>query len=291
MSNQNIPEHELKVLEEIARARGKTIKELLVELGKAEQEEDPVVEFSGQAVADPPAETPPESLPEAPVADFDPPPAEEEEEAPPEKESAAAVTMSNTCNQCGWDQSVPAMPEPEQQDKIAFLQAILGQKVFSKQMTALGGNLRITFRSLTGKEIDELYAEAFRAKSSGLIATATDYYELLNRLRVYLQIVSISSSKSALHISLPDGLTREANSAAVSCWKDFFSDKPIRDEDLSKKPTLMMRIQDYVLDEVLTTEHLQRIVTQKCNQFNQLVVKLEMCVDNPDFWKGIEPQF
>jgi hypothetical protein len=147
-----------------------------------------------------------------------------------------------------------------------------------------GGNLRVTFRSLTVREIDTLYQEAFRAQKEGLIATPADYYEYLNRLRLYLQIQGFSAQSTSLHIKLPDGLSEDTHQGAASYWEPFLQKASKLKEDVP----LIKQIEDYVVEEVLKTEHLQRTITHECSKFNKLVAKLEAAVDNPDFWKETE---
>lgn len=316
MDLNKITDEEKKLLEEVAKAKGKTLEQLLIDLGHIKPPQpDTKVEFKGQAVAvEPVAEAAPEPAPApAPVLpvggndipkfeetvqpEFEPPPAAEEPQQADEGEDVAQElkpgTLRQICVQCGWDQERPTIPEPEHQDKIAFLQAVLGQKVFSKRFAIFGGNLRLTFRTLTIREIDALYQETFRAQKLGMISTSADYYEYLNRLRLYLQLTAMSSAQTAMQIKLPEGLTRETHPEANSYWEDHLRSAGVYQEASPEKPdtpTLLMQIQDYILTNVLKTEHLQRTITHTCNKFNQLVVKLEACVDNADFWKETEPQ-
>jgi len=314
MDLNKITDEEKNLLAEIAQAKGKTLEDLLIELGHIKPPQpDTKVEFKGQAVVvEPVAEVSlePTPAPVLPVGDnnipnfeetiqpeFEPPPAPEQPQQADEGEAAAQElkpgTLRQICVQCGWDQERPTIPEPEHQDKIAFLQAVLGQKVFSKRFAIFGGHLRLTFRTLTIREIDALYQETFRAQKAGLISTAVDYYEYLNRLRLYLQLTSMSSAQTAMQIKLPEGLTPETHPEANSYWEKHLRDAGVfKEPDAANPdvPTLLLQIQDFILTNVLKTEHLQRTVTHTCNKFNQLVVKLEACVDNPNFWNETEPR-
>lgn len=321
MAIKTISEDEQRLLEEVAKSKGKSLAELLEDLGH--NKPPATVELEGtqpepvmpepKYSPPPPAAPPPVVPPAAPEAVFEglpqfengiepeiePPFAGEEvleEEAEPQeadKDAATPATLRQVCVQCGWDQEQPAIPEPEQQDKIAFLHAVLGQKVFSKRYATYGNRLRMTFRTLTIREIDALYQETFRAQKREIVTTPADYYEFLNRLRLYLQLTSLSSSMTAMQIKLPEGLTRETHPDAASYWEDFLKNLGVYQDPAENKPdtpTLLMQIQDYVLGNVLKTEHLQRAVTHTCGKFNQLVVKLESCANNPDFWNETGPQ-
>lgn len=295
-----ISDEEKKLLEGIASSRGITLQKLLENLGHTRSpESDSVVEFKGKVDPEISAVVESNIPPEEAIS---PPPAAVEDEVEEETEpnvaaenetELAPATLKQFCVQCGWDQTRPTIPEPGRHDKLAFLHALLGQKVFSKSYPIYGGNMEITLRSLTIQEIDVLYQETFRAQKAGIVITASDYYEFLNRLRLYLQINRLVSSQTALQIKLPDGLTKETHPDAASHWDDFLKENGLYQPPNAEQPdspSLIMQIQAYILKNVLKTEHLQRSVAHTCNRFNQLTVKLEASVDNPDFWKETEPQ-
>jgi len=302
-------DEELELLEEVAKSKGQTLEEALADLGYGTTpEQDETVSLEGTKETEPTSEVPvpatapvqiTEETPTKVEADLDvevepevepppPPPAAEEEEVEEEEYEDefddAEGTIKQVCMHCGWDQSMPTVPEPNHSDKIAFLHAVLGHKVFSKRYQMFGGNLRATFRSLTIREIDTLYQAAYQAHQDGKIATTSDYYEYLNRLRLYLQITGISAKSAALHVRLPDGLDKVTNQHAESYWDDFLKEKGVFQDGVP----LLKQIEDYVVENVLKTEHMQRTITHECANFNKLVSKLEACVDNPDFWKETE---
>jgi hypothetical protein len=298
-----LSDEEKKLLEEIAKANGQTIEETLVALGHGPAPEPPVTLEGVLEVDEPvltlaPAPELTQPVPEQPefnpqvVPDFDPPPAEEPPTPPAadefeSRESSGVGSLKQICVQCGWDQDVPTIPEPEYQDKIAFLHCVLGQKVFSKKYALFGNNLKVTFRTLTIREIDMLYQETFKAQKLGLIQTTADYYEYLNRQRLYLQLIGLISQQTAMHIRLPDGLDKSTHPDAELYWEDFLRAEKAYKED---GESLLMQVQDYIITKVLRTEQLQRTVTHTCNKFNRLVAKLESCVDDPNFWNETELQ-
>jgi hypothetical protein len=299
-------EEERQLLEEVAKAKGQTLEQALIELGhiKPPVPEQPVV-FAGKS--EPKPEPPltvapaPEYRPEQDpvvefvpqvVPEFEPPPPPAAEFSPGSDDEEGSVssgtgTLHQVCIQCGWDQDVPTIPEPEYQDKIGFLHSVLGHKVFTKRYSLFGGHLKLTLRTLTLREIDVLYQETFKAQKLGLIQTSADYYEYLNRQRLYLQLIGLVSQQTALHIKLPEGLSPEVHPEAVSYWETYLRSENAYKED---GESLMMQVQEYVVDKVLRTEHMHRAVTHTCNKFNRLVAKLEACVDDPNFWNETEPQ-
>lgn len=300
-------DEERQVLEEVAKAKGQTLEEALIDLGHAiTPAQDKPVSLEGQSQPEPmlapvmveePIDvttnddaTEADDLTIEVTPDMEPPPPpaaeddEPEKEDEPEADNESFGTIKQICVQCGWDQDVPTIPEPEHKDKISFLQSVLGHKVFSKRYSMFGGNLRVTFRSLTVREIDTLYQEAFRAQKDGLIATAADYYEYLNRLRLYLQLQGFSAQTTSLHIKLPEGLSEDTHQGAASYWEPFLT----KAGKFKEEVPLIKQIEDYVVEEVLKTEHLQRTITHECSKFNRLAAKLEAAVDTPDFWKETE---
>lgn len=312
-------ETELELLKEVAKSKGQTLEEALVGLGHiVAAEEDATVSLEGTSQtaepspadedvpafmsSDPLAVEPPIEV-EKPVeaeeetdelhieveSDFEPPPppAAEDDDPPPDDDDddeSVGGSIKQICVQCGWDQDVQTIPDPDGKDKISFLQSILGHKVFSKKYTMFGGNLRITFRTLAIREIDILYQAAFQAQKEERILTTTDYYEYLNRLRLYLQLTSFSSKTTSLQIKLPEGLSRDTHEGCNSYWDEFLKKEGILDEE----QPLIQQVSDYVIDRVMKTEHLQRTITHECSKFNRLVAKLEASVDSPDFWNETE---
>ena len=297
-----LSDEERAVLEGVAKAKGMTLEEVLVDMGhtlpKAEGEPDDVVEFAGSSEST--EDTQPmrtisfgaDNAPQeenldipTPASAVELPPMAEEEPAPePEqdtKEDDTDSTIKPVCAHCGWDQTQPVIAEPDSQEKLSFLQSVLGGVPYKKVHSLFGDHLKVTFRTLTIKEIDRLYADAFEAQKAGKITTASDYYEYLNRLRMNLQILSVKGKQTALHHNLPDGLDSTTNKNASVTWESYLKEKGVYKEDES----LALQIQDYVLENVLVTEQLLRVVSFECQKFNRLAAKLEARVDDSDFWK------
>lgn len=309
-----ISEDERNLLAEVAKAKGQTLEEALISLGHVPPPrqdiklEDTKVEFVGVNIVEDTTESTPmvlepplqvqrennaaieDAVPSLP-SDFaisEPPMAADTEPEADKPDDGQLGSALHICPQCGWDCNMPVIEDPSHTDKLGFLHMLLGQKVFTKRYLLYSGHLRVSLRSLTLREIDVLYQETFKAQKMGVIATDHDYYEYLNRLRLYLQLTSLSAQQSALHITLPDGLTKETHPTAESFWDVFLKEKGCYKEETDNGPSLIDQIKDYVLSNVLCTEHLHRIVSNTCSKFNRLVVKLEVCVDDPNFMNEIE---
>ena len=322
----DIPEEEKKLLSEIAKSKGQSLEDTLAELGhglKPIPESEIVVQFKGEPEITPKVAAevslPPPGATEVPP----PPPASEEPKEAEVKEKELLSTVNHLCNQCGWDQEMPTIPEPEHKDKVGFLHALLGQKVFSKTYSLFGGYLEVTLRALTVGELDALYQEAYVAQTAGMFATTAEYYDHINQNRLCLQLIGLSSKKSALHLRLPEGLSKESHANAATYWTDLFpfaehktlpattaaiekEEEEIRSRDTDAYPaiataeyakqraanaSLLGQIRQYVQQKVLVTEQSHRVTAHTCNKFNRFMVKLEVNVDNENFWKETELQF
>jgi len=199
-------------------------------------------------------------------------------EPEPEEESATGLgSPMTTCPQCEWPLDMPAIPEPEYGEKQAFLQSVLGQVPFTKQYDLLGGALTVVFRTLTIQEVDQIYKQAAYEFEKQPTWTRIDYFERVNRYRLYLQVVSLRSRDGKIAHEMPDGLSEEANPNASAYWK-------LPDPE-DTRATAIPIIEEFFLKEVLRTEMLNRAIGTLCSKFNRLVAKLEAVIDNSDFWK------
>lgn len=206
------------------------------------------------------------------------------EEPPPE--TGADVPMTE-CPHCRFPLHMEDIPEPNHHEKMAFLASILAGKPYLHEHVAMGGILRLTFRTLTLAEIDAIHAQAHRDTQEGRAVTKLDFYERINRYRLYLQLQSLrvehkgSAEPPAVH-EQPHGLDLETNGRAASHWSSRFE----RVNGQSILPFIEMN----VTSTILPNEHMFRIAMQACDHFNRTVAKLEALVDNSDFWNAIAPQ-
>lgn len=179
------------------------------------------------------------------------------------------------CPHCGWDLSIPEIVEPSHDEKMTFLASMLGGQTFSKTFNLLGGQLVIELRTLTTQEIDEIYRQAFRDRENGVIGTDAEFWERVNRMRLYLQLLAFRSTTR--NRDMPNGFTPESNPNAHSFWE--FPADTLRDQKLPA-------VEKWLLTNVLTNESINRVLQIHCNRFNRLVSRLEAMVDNADFWKA-----
>lgn len=196
-----------------------------------------------------------------------------------------AALQPALCPHCHGDLAQPSIPEPPYEDKMSFLHAMLGQKTWTKEYALFGGNIKVVFRTLTPREIDCIYKQAYRDQNMGRVPTDADFWERINRYRLFLQLQCLQSPKHeteplGLFHDLPDGLSLEANPGATGTWWT-----PEQDAGIDEGETPLPYIEKWLIEKVFTSEAVFRVVHQACDRFNRLVAKMEAMADNSDFWQ------
>lgn len=186
------------------------------------------------------------------------------------------------CPHCDFDLSnVEGIEPPTAADKSSFVQTMLGQKPFTKEYNLFGGNLIVAFRTLTTREVEVVYQQAYLDRKSEKAVEEVDYFEMLNRYRFILQIASVRAAEAGGMVhNLHEGYSQATNPSAATHWVS-----PEQAAEFEEGQTGLPTIEQWVLDEVLSTEPLFRAVNNACNQFNRLVIKMEALADNSDFWR------
>jgi hypothetical protein len=195
-----------------------------------------------------------------------------------EEPSRTGATLElKDCPHCGWDLAIDDPVEPDDFMKQQFLAAVLGRQTFKHVFELFGGSLKVTLRTLTTREVDQIYQQAFYETQNDVLKTQDDFYERVNRLRLFLQVCMLEGPKGVI-ADLPDGLTKETNPTAEAHYSGT----------VLEGQTLLPNIERYLLDEVLTTEVLVRAIGNVCSGFNRLIAKMEAMIDNPDFWQATD---
>jgi hypothetical protein len=206
-----------------------------------------------------------------------PPPVHRHE---PTELGVGGVTLTH-CPHCQWDLSIPDMAEPPYADKMSFLHCMIGDKPYLKEIPLFGGAVVVTLRTLTTKEIDRIYGQAYKDRQDGKLPNELDYWERINRYRLMLQLQSFrSNGANGFSKDLPDGYSQATNPTATGFWVTAE-----QEGNMSPGETGLPDIEAWLVDEVLKTEAVFRVVNNACNQFNRLVARLEAMADNTDFWK------
>ena len=188
--------------------------------------------------------------------------------------------MLSHCPHCQWDLAVSDIPEPPYSDKMAFLHCLLGEKPFVKEFPLFNGNVLVSFRTLTTRELDVIYKQAYKDRQDGKLPNELDYYERLNRYRMLLQLQKFQTvGPNGFVKDLPDGYSEAANPGCTGTWVSKENEAKLTPDE-----TGIPVIEEWMVEEVLKSEHVFRLVNVTCNQFNRLVSKMEAMADNSDFW-------
>lgn len=75
------------------------------------------------------------------------------EEQPEEKER---LFKQKQCPRCGWVLENQALHEPTDEDKLEFMESILGNRRFTRRVDFLGGRLKATYRTVLVQEEDAI---------------------------------------------------------------------------------------------------------------------------------------
>lgn len=177
------------------------------------------------------------------------------------------------CPRCAIDLSREYENLPSDEDRRVFLVAVLSQDRFRKQIPIMGGELVITYRSLTAEESKMVLQQLSYDMRAGKINSEGDYW---NGLQNYRLAISVE------RITLRDGRVI----AAVPDTKDIPYDPP---ED-GKLETMLVPMEAWFTKDILPQEPLRRVVGQQHRQFQRLVEALEAQAAEPSFWQGIATQ-
>lgn len=228
----------------------------------------------------------PEAAVEARVGPVEEPAPSYQPQATAVSETGAAHATLTNCPHCNWDLSDVDVKEPDYSDKMGFMHSVLGLKPFTKNYSLFNGLMEVRFRTLTTREADKVYAQTFADKEAGKLPTDFDFWERLNRYRMILQIHTVKTSgPDGIFKELPDGYSASTNNTATGFYL-----QPEDEAKLGINKTGLPDIEEWMIDEILKTEHVFRAVNIQCNQFNRLASKMEVMIDNSDFWKPTEAQ-
>lgn len=199
----------------------------------------------------------------------------------PVNETGANPPLTN-CPHCDWMLSLPDIAEPPYDEKMAFLQCLLGRKLFTKSYQLFGGHVTVTFRTLAPKELDVVYRQAHFVRMEGKLPAEVDFYEFINRYRLMLQLSSVRShGPDGFTEELPDGYSHTTNPDAVGVWLPAEREQQM----LLQNETELPVIETWLFENVFKGEELFSAILFQFRRFNRLVAKLVAMADNPSFWQ------
>lgn len=183
--------------------------------------------------------------------------------------SDSAAPKAEFCPHCGYNQSYGDVAEVTDEDKINFLQALLGLQPFSKSYTVFGGRLRITVRTLLPHEADLCFRQLYLDRAHGRTKNPAEEAEYLARYKSSIQVTAVVGP--GVMYTGPDNVARLMSE---------------RSDDADT--TIMSSLWEEFAQRVDTTETMHRLLLSTVLKFDRLVKRLEDNVDNTDFWPAID---
>lgn len=80
----------------------------------------------------------------------------EDEEGEEQSDESERLFEQKQCPRCGWVLENQALNEPTAEDKLEFMESILGNRRFVRRIEFLGGRLKATYRTVLVKEEDAI---------------------------------------------------------------------------------------------------------------------------------------
>lgn len=203
-----------------------------------------------------------------PPATLDPPP---QPMAVKSDTPSAVADKEPMCPHCGWDQRNPDPPaKVEDNDKLVFLQSVLGRQRFVKTYQLFNGAVTVVFRTLTTAESDLCWKQATHDAEVGLLVEPTQFLRTVNDYRMCLGLMAIDYGNDKLD------LPRTLDDWTVP--------------DLGKGETKLKYIVNYLYDNVLVQESVRKACGVVWYRFQRFVEHLENHLDDSNFWPAIGGQ-
>jgi hypothetical protein len=191
-------------------------------------------------------------------------PDEKPEESPAEPApNTEKVTVIN-CVHCGWPVGTSEPTEPTPKDKQVFVAALLGQKRFTKEYPLLGGQLRVTFRTLTVEENDLVIKQLMKDWNDGKISGPAHSVVEATKYQLALALGAIETN---------------VGQSTIPALEDYDFDTP-------KEGTILPDVVAYVQKMAMPSEPIRRIVSKAYGHFIDTVTKLEAMAEHSDFWQA-----
>lgn len=193
-------------------------------------------------------------------------------ESPPAEEGDHERTEEPTgqCPHCLRDLTTKP-PEPEPDDLINFVGAILGQQRFIKRYEFLGGRLAVVLRQPTSAEASLLAEQVSTDQRDGRILNMEDMLRLGFGYRLVLSLQTVHLGGRAIDVG--KAVDAEIQRPGVAGAEN------------TSLPRLLTTIQK---KPPFDNEGVWNMLLQAGRQFGELTKILQDRADKPDFWKAIE---
>ena len=194
----------------------------------------------------------------------------------------AAETIAHApgnCPYCAWNMRKEVDPEPSDEEKLVFAKCVLGLKDYTRELTMFDGMLTVRFRALTTSELDKIFQHVLHERRSGKIDSELDFWERINRHKLYLQLIRLrSTGDDGFDFELPAGLTPRTSPRAVDTWD------PTGEADAAGN--LFDAIEEEIQSKVLVNEVIFRMVYKANLAFNRDLARLEAISQAASFSKA-----
>lgn len=186
------------------------------------------------------------------------------------------VSEFAVCIHCGRNQKTPALETPHIDKRRAYHWAFLGDKPYQDETALYDGTINITVRTLRTGEHDWIVNQAglimkSRYPDSQAFPTQ-DYFELITRLRVGLQLVRVAKSTQ-------QGPVIENYPESLKEWLDLLKEMDAVVDPKNPGLTLLR----FFNESLCATESVYRVYGRVVDNFNTQVDKLEIMWGTPDF--------
>lgn len=200
--------------------------------------------------------------------------AKEEPKVEDKPATTGAVSPSIKCKHCGFDQSKPEPAEnPSYEDKLGFLQCVLGQIRFKKRYPLFNGKVVVTFRTLTTEEADLANTQLALDTQSGLVLDEAAFFRTLADYRLVLALDELYVEGQGKIFEAPEDI-----------WEGWETEAP------PKGGTKLVHITRYIYQNVLKNEPIRRMVGVNFFNFQRMVELMEARVLDQNFWLATEEQ-
>lgn len=158
------------------------------------------------------------------------------------------------CPHCSWNLSQDDVPDPDDETKLWYLQAILGNIPFEKTYKLMGDMVSLTFRELTHSQNDWIFKCVGKEMREQEDSTIDRFLEQVTRYRLCMQLKEARIGETLYDIP-----------------------------NKGDRPDLQALF-NVIMEEVLRSLSLVNLATRKASEFNRLVAKLEVAADRENFW-------
>lgn len=177
------------------------------------------------------------------------------------------------CPQCGWDTRKDDTVAVTDNDKIDFVQSILGGIRFRKSYQLFGGKMTLVFRTLTTAESDmaykQLLVDANNDIQTKIISDTSFYWRTLMAYKAVMSVDRIESDSNVLEIPP-------------------IADIEVDEGSYSKPNTKLYAVFDQLVESVMPSEVLRNAISHLFTEFTALVEKMQAMAEDKDFWQAIK---